>query len=106
LEFEAFQGRDIGQNNKGAEHLALLPVKDRAARTDYAAMIAQGQDQLTVFLAIARAQGFAQNLAQGFRQPVERMVYDLAWIQAGDLSGFVVKDRYAFVRAGRDHAGG
>ena len=79
-------------------------MKDRATGTDHGVVIAQGNDQLAVFLAVASPQGFAKNLSQTRRQPIERMIDDLAGVQPGDLPGLVIEHRHPFIRAGRDHA--
>src|SRR3954471_2056198 len=44
LEFEPFQGRDVGQHNQGAEHLALFTVENRTAGPDHGAVSTHRQD--------------------------------------------------------------
>jgi hypothetical protein len=81
-------------------------VEDGAAGADHHIVVSERQDQLTVFLAISRLQGRAQNFAETDGQSVKRMVDDLLRVQPGDLSGLIIKYRDALIGAGGDYAGG
>ncbi len=49
LEFETLQRRDIGENHQDAQHLALLSMKDRAARAHHDAAFGRIQNKLAIF---------------------------------------------------------
>ena len=78
LQLQPLQRGDVGEHDQRSEHLALLPMENRAARAHHGIVIVEGQHQLAVFLPVPGAQRLAQDFAQPGRQPVERIIDDFA----------------------------
>ena len=81
-------------------------MKDGTARAHNDASVARAQHEFAVFLTFAGLQCLAQRVAKRRGKFVEILVFNFARIELGDLAGFVVKHRDAFVQTGRDHSGG
>ena len=105
LELETFQRRDIGENHEDAQHLALLPMKDRAARAHHHAALGRVQNELAIFRSFLRLERLLHQLADRGGQVLYRVIEQVLGFRTGDLFRFVIEDGDTAIRARGNHTG-